>query len=231
MYVDGNPVMFVDPDGHATCAPANYRGGGLWAGHYIGPGKSCAGARSREDFTDPGNISPKTSALLLWQLRIIDPKNVSAETANLYYLYTYLNHNPEKFAQSPADRVSIQHDRDFNLDQSDHKMLRANSTWITQNVQSLYNVNDWKDVYKREYNATSKKYGAARGFVAGINTLGTRWSDAAVTTIGSGLFTLCNPIGLGLTIIAGNTRPGQFNIQPERFKMRKIPPESARWRF
>jgi RHS repeat-associated protein len=218
MYVDGNPVMFIDPDGHATCAPANFRGGGLWAGHYIGPGKSCAGFRSREDFTDIFAVNPKTSALTAWQLRLFRPDLVSAETATLYWIYNYVNHNPEKIAQSPADRISIQHDRDFNTSSSAHKNLRANATWITQNVRSIFNANDWQDVYNREFNATSKKYGDARGLVAGINTLGTRGSDIGVTILGTALFTLRNPYLAAATILAGNTREGQFVIRPGRLK-------------
>lgn len=223
MYVDGNPIISVDPDGHGTCAPASFRGGGLWAGHYMGPGKSCAGFRSREDFTDIKEISPK-SALLGWQARILAPElGVSEETANLYWIYTYLTHNPDKFAQSPSDRISIQHDRDFNNSSSVHKNLRANATWMTKNVQSIFNANDWQDVYNREFRATSKRYGAARGLVAGINTIGTRASDVAVTALGSYLFTLgANPYVIGATIIAGNTRQGQFNIRPNRFRLPKV---------
>ena len=56
-----------------------------------------------------------------------------------------------------------------------------------------------------------------------INTIGTRASDIGVTVLGSYLFTLgANPYVIGATIIAGNTRPGQFNVSRNRFRLPKV---------
>ena len=54
-------------------------------------------------------------------------------------------------------------------------------------------------------------------------------SDIAVTLGGSYLFTLgANPYVLSATVIAGNTRPGQFNIKPGRFHNLQY---SKKWGF
>ncbi len=47
-------------------------------------------------------------------------------------------------------------------------------------------------------------------------------SDIGVTVLDSYLFTLGNPYIAAVTIIAGNTRPGQFNVRPERFRLPKV---------
>jgi|JI10StandDraft_1071094.scaffolds.fasta_scaffold16513_2 hypothetical protein len=48
-------------------------------------------------------------------------------------------------------------------------------------------------------------------------------SDIGVTVLSSYLFTLgANPYAIGATIIAGNTRPGQFNLRPNKFRLPKV---------
>ena len=48
-------------------------------------------------------------------------------------------------------------------------------------------------------------------------------SDIGVTVLSSYLFTLgANPYVIEATIIAGNTRPGQFSVRPERFSLPKV---------
>lgn len=93
MYVEGNPIAYLDPDGNSTCAP---KGGSVWAGNYVGPGAGgYAGSYLYSDYTDWSRALKFSSPLVGYVIHIINPELVSLETASIYYGLHYLK-NPLK---------------------------------------------------------------------------------------------------------------------------------------
>ena len=119
----------------------------------------------------------------------------------LYYLAAYSGMTTDvRYTKSAVDKGSMTHDK-FGPNVLRARNRRANSKWMGNAKSSSFSHDTWSRNHKREYNATPRKYGDARGGVAVINTIGTTFGDAIMTVTGSILFSTANVIsGIGTSL-------------------------------
>lgn len=72
----------------------------------------------------------------------------------------------------------------------------------------------WNRNHKKEYDATPKRYGEARGAVAVINTIGTTFGDAVMASTGMFLFSIAN----GISGMDAGLRKNRMTIKPKRMR-------------
>ncbi|MCZ8347306.1 MAG: hypothetical protein O9346_12890 [Leptospiraceae bacterium] len=105
----------------------------------------------------------------------------------IYYGMTHNVGNP----RSAVDKASFCHDQ-YGPNVFKPKNRRANSKWMGQAKTASFSHNTWSRNYKREWEATGRSCSDARDLCATVNTIGTTIADAAITVIGSVLFTTAN---------------------------------------
>jgi len=105
----------------------------------------------------------------------------------IYYGMTHNVGNP----RSAVDKASFYHDQ-YGPNVLKPKNRRANSKWMGQAKTASFSHNTWGRNYKREWDATKRSCRDARDLCATFNTLGTTIADAAITVVGSVLFSTAN---------------------------------------
>ncbi|PJE01398.1 MAG: hypothetical protein CK427_10800 [Leptospira sp.] len=105
----------------------------------------------------------------------------------IYYGMTHNVGNP----RSAVDKASFYHDQ-YGPNVLKPKNRRANSKWMGQAKTASFSHNTWSRNYKREWDATKRSCRDARDLCATFNTLGTTIADAAITVVGSVLFSTAN---------------------------------------
>ena len=107
-------------------------------------------------------------------------------------LLWFANFQPKK-ALTKVDKVSMRHDveQKYVFDTTHkRKSINADWRWIRNSWGAMLSSNYFPNTYQREYDAAPEWWGDAKGFIAGVNTMGTFMSDLFVLSVGTILFSL-----------------------------------------
>jgi len=140
------------------------------------------------------------------------------EYAQNYLLYYYQTKHPNP-SLSEVDRNAMLHDEEFSTGRTLHENLRANAKFMGRNIGGFFTPKYYENTFKREMDAVPDWYGDFKPAIGYINFFYTVAAELLITYVSTAIFSLgFSPIVIGATIIAGNTRPGQFQTRKARYK-------------